>query len=87
MAPSALFASSTASQGRQRAISRAGESAGPPQRRRHSHVEYRRRARLKQATTTIPLVPVGDPLGIGILTNLAHPGGNVTGVLLRLCRA
>jgi len=35
----------------------------------------------KQATTTIPIVmgAVGDPLGIGIVTNLAHPGGNVTG--------
>jgi putative tryptophan/tyrosine transport system substrate-binding protein len=35
----------------------------------------------KQATTTIPIVmgAIGDPLGIGIVTNLAHPGGNVTG--------
>ena len=35
----------------------------------------------KQATTTIPIVmgAVGDPLGIGIVTNLAHPGANVTG--------
>jgi putative tryptophan/tyrosine transport system substrate-binding protein len=35
----------------------------------------------KQATTTIPIVmgTIGDPLGIGIVTNLAHPGGNVTG--------
>jgi putative tryptophan/tyrosine transport system substrate-binding protein len=35
----------------------------------------------KQATTTIPIVmgAVGDPLGIGIVTNLARPGGNVTG--------
>jgi putative ABC transport system substrate-binding protein len=35
----------------------------------------------KQATTTIPIVmgAVGDPLGIGIVTNLAHPGANITG--------
>jgi putative ABC transport system substrate-binding protein len=35
----------------------------------------------KQATMTIPIVmgAIGDPLGIGIVTNLAHPGGNVTG--------
>jgi putative ABC transport system substrate-binding protein len=39
----------------------------------------------KQATTTIPIVMgvIGDPLGIGIVTNLAHPGGNVTGCSLR----
>ena len=35
----------------------------------------------KQATTTIPIVmgTIGDPLGNGIVTNLARPGGNVTG--------
>ena len=35
----------------------------------------------KQATTTIPVVmgAVGDPLGIGIVTNLARPGANITG--------
>jgi putative ABC transport system substrate-binding protein len=35
----------------------------------------------KQATATIPIVmgTIGDPLGIGIVTNLAHPGGNITG--------
>src|SRR5262245_8789104 len=35
----------------------------------------------KQATTTIPIVmgAIGDPLGIGIVTNLAHPGENITG--------
>jgi putative ABC transport system substrate-binding protein len=35
----------------------------------------------KQATTTIPIVmgAIGDPLGIGIVTNLAYPGANVTG--------
>ena len=35
----------------------------------------------KQATTTIPIVmgTIGDPLGVGIVTNLAHPGANVTG--------
>jgi len=35
----------------------------------------------KQATTTIPIVmgAIGDPLGSGIVTNLAHPGANITG--------
>jgi putative ABC transport system substrate-binding protein len=38
----------------------------------------------KQATTTIPIVMsvIGDPLGAGIVTNLTHPGGNVTGCSL-----
>ena len=37
----------------------------------------------KRASTTIPIViNVADPLGAGIVTNLAHPGGNVTGTML-----
>jgi putative ABC transport system substrate-binding protein len=33
------------------------------------------------ATSTIPLVVItGDPIAAGLLTNLAHPGGNLTGV-------
>jgi putative tryptophan/tyrosine transport system substrate-binding protein len=36
---------------------------------------------VKRATSTIPIVMavVGDPVGSGIVANLAHPGGNVTG--------
>jgi putative ABC transport system substrate-binding protein len=39
----------------------------------------------KQATTTIPIVmgAIGDPLGSGIVTDLARPGGNITGCTLR----
>lgn len=35
----------------------------------------------KHATQTIPIViaAVGDPLGSGLVDNLAHPGGNITG--------
>jgi len=36
----------------------------------------------KQATSTIPIVMAGssDPVENGLVTNLAHPGGNVTGL-------
>jgi len=35
----------------------------------------------KRATTTIPIVigAVADPIGIGAVASLAHPGGNITG--------
>ena len=35
-----------------------------------------------QATKHIPIVMslVGDPIGTGFVSNLAHPGGNVTGI-------
>jgi putative ABC transport system substrate-binding protein len=37
---------------------------------------------LKQATTTTPIVMLaaGDPVGTGLVTSLAQPGGNVTGL-------
>src|SRR5262245_11452240 len=36
---------------------------------------------LHQATTTIPVVfvQISDPIGSGFISNLAHPGGNITG--------
>jgi len=38
----------------------------------------------KQATTTVPIVFVGasDPVDMGLVSSLAHPGGNVTGLSL-----
>jgi putative ABC transport system substrate-binding protein len=40
----------------------------------------------KRATSTIPIVMavVADPVGSGLVTNLAHPGGNVTGLSLMM---
>src|SRR6516164_8371425 len=37
---------------------------------------------LKNATSTIPIVvaTMGDPIGTGLIANLARPGGNVTGL-------
>jgi putative ABC transport system substrate-binding protein len=37
---------------------------------------------LKRATATLPIVMAtsGDPVGAGLVTSLAHPGGNVTGL-------
>jgi putative ABC transport system substrate-binding protein len=39
----------------------------------------------KRATSVIPIVfaAVGDPVGIGVVASLAHPGGNVTGLSLQ----
>jgi putative ABC transport system substrate-binding protein len=36
----------------------------------------------REATTTIPIIFVGvtDPVGIGLVESIAHPGGNVTGI-------
>ena len=36
----------------------------------------------KQATTTVPIVfgVVGDPIAEGLVTSLAHPSGNITGM-------
>ena len=41
---------------------------------------------VKRATSTIPIVlaVVADPVGSGLVTNLSHPGGNVTGLSLMM---
>ena len=40
---------------------------------------------VKNATSTIPIVmaAAADPVGAGLVTSLAHPGGNVTGLSMR----
>jgi putative ABC transport system substrate-binding protein len=40
---------------------------------------------LKQATSVIPIVMAiaTDPIGTGLVANLAHPGGNITGLSLQ----
>jgi putative ABC transport system substrate-binding protein len=42
-------------------------------------------ATLKQATASIPIVlaPALDPVGLGLVTSLSHPGGNVTALSLQ----
>ena len=44
---------------------------------------------LKQATASIPIVfPIAvDPVGVGLVANLSHPGGNVTGLSLQVTDA
>jgi putative ABC transport system substrate-binding protein len=39
---------------------------------------------MKKATSTLPIVMFGnfDPVGLGLVDNLARPGGNLTGVLI-----
>ena len=40
----------------------------------------------KRATSTIPIVMalVADPVGSGLVANLAHPGGNITGLTIMM---
>jgi putative ABC transport system substrate-binding protein len=39
---------------------------------------------VKRATSTIPIVmaSIGDPVGVGLVGSLSHPGGNITGLSL-----
>jgi putative ABC transport system substrate-binding protein len=38
---------------------------------------------MKDASTTLPIVATsGDPVRLGLVSNLSHPGGNITGVSL-----
>ena len=44
---------------------------------------------LKKATASIPIVfaPAADPVGIGLVTSLSHPGGNATGLSIQATEA
>ena len=44
---------------------------------------------LKKATASIPIVfaPAVDPVGIGLVTSLSHPGGNATGLSIQATEA
>jgi putative tryptophan/tyrosine transport system substrate-binding protein len=45
-------------------------------------VSHRVSLEVKRATSTIPVIfaHVNDPVGVGLVPSLAHPGGNVTGL-------
>jgi putative ABC transport system substrate-binding protein len=34
----------------------------------------------QRASSAIPIVMIGDPVGAGLVADLAHPGGNITGL-------
>jgi putative tryptophan/tyrosine transport system substrate-binding protein len=44
---------------------------------------------LKNATASIPIVfaPAVDPVGVGLVTSLSHPGGNATGLSIQATEA
>jgi putative ABC transport system substrate-binding protein len=48
-------------------------------------ISHRVALAVKEATTTIPIVflRVNDPVGVGLVGSLAHPGANITGVSLQ----
>jgi putative ABC transport system substrate-binding protein len=48
----------------------------------HRSEHYPAAQAAKSATNTIPIVMIalGDPMGTGLVTSLAHPGGNITGM-------
>ena len=50
------------------------------------HLWYAGRNRGQKATTTVPIVAamMGDPLGTGLVTSLARPGTNLTGISLAM---
>src|SRR5262249_50711050 len=56
--------------------------AGPPSAGRHPAVGTPAARATKSATQSVPIVfdRIGDPVGSGLVTSLARPGGNLTGL-------
>ena len=67
------------------AMTAGGSPPNSPGQRRYYRQNSSSAPTVKQATSTIPIVFVlgNDPLGSGLVANLARPGGNVTGLSIQ----
>ena len=70
--------------GRSSPASRAGCRAGPTKRRCHHHIRRSCYQIAQQATSTVPIVAIGDDLHGSGLIGSSQPGGNTTGLTILL---